>query len=101
MEWRAQLNSQISHMLNRPLAVYQLSSVIVSTCITCIRFTSIHHSSMSFTADSGEEEEEIVKLSAAEVHKYEAEFSQLVVQFFNLQLKECIGKGTYISTVLQ
>ena len=53
----------------------------------------IHHSSMSFTADPGEEEEKIVKLSAAEVHKYEAEFSQLVVQFSNLQLKECIGKG--------
>ena len=57
---------------------------------------------MSFTTytDPGEEEEEIVKLSAAEVHKYEAEFSQLVVQFSNLQLKECIGKGTHISTVL-
>ena len=34
-----------------------------------------------------------VKLSAAEVKKYEAQFSQLVVQFSNLQLNECIGKG--------
>ena len=43
----------------------------------------------------GEEEEEVVKLSAAEVKKYEARFSQSVVRFSNLQIKECIGKGIH------
>ena len=49
--------------------------------------------STSFTMEYDEEEEEVVKLSRAEVKKYKAQFSQLVVQFSNLQLKECIGKG--------
>ena len=39
------------------------------------------------------EVDEEVKLTAAEVKKYEAQFSQLVVQFTSLQLNECIGKG--------
>ena len=43
--------------------------------------------------DHGEKEEDVVRLSAAEVKKYEARFSQLVVRFSNLQIKECIGKG--------
>ena len=43
--------------------------------------------------DPGEEEEEVVKLSAADIKKYEARFSQLVVQFSKLQFNECIGKG--------
>ena len=45
--------------------------------------------------DPGEEKEE-VKLTAAEVKKYEARFTQLVVRFSDLQLKECIGKGELI-----
>ena len=48
---------------------------------------------MSLSKDDGEEKEEEVKLTVAEVKKYEAQFSQLVVQFSSLQLKECIGKG--------
>ena len=52
---------------------------------------------MSFTGDPGEEEEEVVKLSAAEVRKYEARFSQSVVRFSNLQIKECIGEGIIIT----
>ena len=48
---------------------------------------------MSVTIAHNEEEEDIVKLSAAEVKKYEAQFSQSVVRFSNLQLNECIGKG--------
>ena len=47
---------------------------------------------MSLNKCVGEKEGE-VKLSAAEVRKYEAQFSQLVVKFSNLQLNECIGKG--------
>ena len=47
---------------------------------------------MSLSKDDGEEEKE-VKLTAAEVKKYETQFSHLVVQFSSLQLKECIGKG--------
>ena len=43
--------------------------------------------------DPGEEIEEAVKLSAAEVKKYEARFSESVVRFSNLQIKECIGEG--------
>ena len=49
---------------------------------------------MTLTADPGEEEEEVVRLSAAEVKKYEAQFSQSVVRFPSLQINECIGKGT-------
>ena len=48
---------------------------------------------MSFTLDHSEDEEEVVRLSAAEVKKYEARFSQSVVRFSNLQINECIGKG--------
>ena len=48
---------------------------------------------MSLTTYPGEEEEEVIRLSAAEVKKYEARFSQSVVRFSSLQLKECIGKG--------
>ena len=48
---------------------------------------------MSLTKDSGEEDEEEVKLSATEVKKYETQFSKLVVQFSNLQINECVGKG--------
>ena len=40
---------------------------------------------------------EEVKLTAAEVKKYEARFTQLVVRFSDLQLKECIGKGELIN----
>ena len=43
--------------------------------------------------DPAEVKEEEVKLTAAEVKKYEAQFTQLVVRFSDLQLKECIGKG--------
>ena len=52
--------------------------------------------------DLSEEEEEVVRLSAAEVKKYEARFSQSVVRFSKLQINECIGKGTttYICTML-
>ena len=52
--------------------------------------------------DLSEEEEEVVRLSAAEVKKYEARFSQSVVRFSNLQINECIGKGTtaYICIIL-
>ena len=42
-----------------------------------------------------EGEEEVVKLSAAEVKKYEARFSQSVVRFSNLQFNESIGEGIY------
>ena len=52
---------------------------------------------MSFTGDPGKEMEEVVKLSTAEVKKYEAQFSQSVVRFSNLQLKECIGEGIIIT----
>ena len=48
---------------------------------------------MSLTRDLGEEDEKKVKLSATDVKKYEAQFSKLVVQFSNLQINECIGKG--------
>ena len=43
--------------------------------------------------DCHEEEGEVVKLSAADIKKYEARFSQLVVQFSKLQINECVGKG--------
>ena len=46
--------------------------------------------------DLGEEKDKEVKLTAAEVKKYEARFTQLVVRFSNLQLKECIGKGEVV-----
>ena len=46
--------------------------------------------------DCHEEEEEVVKLSAADIKKYEARFSQLVVQFSKLQFNECVGKGKII-----
>ena len=55
---------------------------------------------MSLSKNDGEEEGEEVKLTAAEVKKYEAQFSQLVVQFSSLLLKECIGKGVYRYTIL-
>ena len=48
---------------------------------------------MSFSRDPGEEEGEVVILSAAEVKKYEARFSQSVVRFSSLQMNECVGKG--------
>ena len=55
---------------------------------------------MSLTVDPSEEEEEVVRLSAAEVKKYEARFSQSVVRFSNLQINECIGKGTTTYIIL-
>ena len=50
---------------------------------------------MSVTTDHDEDEKEVqvVKLTAAEVKKYEAQFSQSVVRFSSLHLNECIGKG--------
>ena len=48
---------------------------------------------MSVTANTGEEEEEVVRLSAAEVKKYETRFTQSVVRFSSLQINESIGKG--------
>ena len=54
---------------------------------------------MSVTGDH-EEDEETVKLSAADVKKYEAKFSQSVVRFSNLHFNECIGKGIIIYTLL-
>ena len=48
---------------------------------------------MSLSKDDSEKVEEEVRLTAAEVKKYKAQFSQLVVQFPSLQLNECIGKG--------
>ena len=47
----------------------------------------------------GEEEEEVVKLSAADIKKYEARFAQTVVKFSKLQLNECIGKGIIASCI--
>ena len=43
--------------------------------------------------DCHEEKEEVVKLSAVDIKKYEARFSQLVVQFSKLHFSECVGKG--------
>ena len=48
---------------------------------------------MSLSKDPGEEEEEIVRLSAAEVKKYEARFTPSVVRFSSLKMNECVGKG--------
>ena len=48
---------------------------------------------MSLSRDLGEEEEEVVRLSAAEVKKYEARFTQSVVRFSSLLINECVGKG--------
>ena len=48
---------------------------------------------MSLSKDDDEEVKEEVRLTAAEVKKYKAQFSQLEVQFSSLQLNECIGKG--------
>ena len=47
---------------------------------------------MSVTFNPGEEKEGI-RLTAAEVKKYETRFSQSVVSFPNLQFHESIGKG--------
>ena len=61
--------------------------------------TLIHNSfstketSLSVTSDYQEESNKVVKLSAAEIKKYEAQFAQSVVRFSNIQLNECIGKG--------
>ena len=41
-----------------------------------------------------------MKLTVAEVKKYEERFTQLVVRFSDLQLKECIGKGELAITCL-
>ena len=49
---------------------------------------------MSVAIDRDEKEKKVVKLSAAEVKSYETRFSQSVVKISNLQLNECIGKGT-------
>ena len=43
--------------------------------------------------DCHEKMEEVVKLSAVDIKKYEARFSQLVVQFSKLHFNECVGKG--------
>ena len=45
------------------------------------------------TRECSDEEEADVKLSAADVQKYEAKFSQLVVQFSNLNFNESLGEG--------
>ena len=50
---------------------------------------------MSVTGDHGDEEEEVVKLSAADIKKYEAKFSQTVVKFSNLQINETVGEGMF------
>ena len=55
---------------------------------------------MSLNKCVGEEEGE-VKLSAAEIKEYEAQFSQLIVQFSNFQLNECIGKGIFSHILLK
>ena len=39
------------------------------------------------------DEEEVVRLTAAEVKKYESQFSQAVVRFSNLQFNESVGEG--------
>ena len=49
----------------------------------------------------GDEEEEAVKLSAADVKKYEAKFSQLVVQFSNLNFIESVGEGNIMFKNIQ
>jgi hypothetical protein len=54
-----------------------------------------NETSMSITINRGDEEEEVVKLSAADIKKYEARFAQTVVKFSKLQLNECIGKGAF------
>ena len=57
--------------------------------LTC--FSS--ETTVSLSRDLGEEEEEVVRLSAAEVKKYEARFTQSVVRFSSLLINECVGKG--------
>ena len=47
---------------------------------------------LSFTVDRDEEEEE-VKLTAAEIKKYKARFSQSIIQFSKLQFNESAGEG--------
>ena len=47
---------------------------------------------MSVAINPGEEKDGI-RLTAAEVKKYETRFSQTVVSFSNLQFNESIGKG--------
>ena len=36
---------------------------------------------------------EVVKLSVADIKRYEAQFSQSVVHYTHLQTNECIGEG--------
>ena len=68
-------------------------------CIYIKGITLTHNSfstketSLSVTSDYQEERNKVVKLSAAEIKKYEAQFAQSVVRFSNIQLNVCIGKG--------